>query len=168
MRLWSISPHYLDRQGLLAVWREGLLAQKVLLGKTKGYKNHPQLERFKNYRNPSSIGYLMNSYLFCILIESMKRGYNFDKSKIGHCLSSEPKLTVTRGQLEYEFKHLISKLLDFKRNPKKAIQNLNNAGIGYMKLQGQGTILFGNVNKIEPHPLFKVIEGDIEPWEKIK
>ncbi len=47
MRLWSLHPKYLDRQGLLAVWREGLLAQKVLQGKTKGYKNHPQLKRFQ-------------------------------------------------------------------------------------------------------------------------
>jgi len=30
MRLWTIHPKYLDRQGLLALWREALLAQKVL------------------------------------------------------------------------------------------------------------------------------------------
>ena len=43
MRLWSLHPKYLDKLGLLGLWRESLLAQKVLLGKTKGYKNHPQL-----------------------------------------------------------------------------------------------------------------------------
>jgi hypothetical protein len=34
MRLWSLHPKHLDRQGLLAVWREGLLAQEVLRGET--------------------------------------------------------------------------------------------------------------------------------------
>ena len=32
MRLWSLSPRYLDVKGLVAVWREGLLADAVLLG----------------------------------------------------------------------------------------------------------------------------------------
>lgn len=47
MRIWSLHPQYLDRQGLTAGWREGLLAQKVLTGTTKGYRNHPQLRRFR-------------------------------------------------------------------------------------------------------------------------
>jgi Pyrimidine dimer DNA glycosylase len=47
MRIWSLHPQYLDRQGLTAAWREGLLAQKVLTGTTKGYRNHPQLRRFR-------------------------------------------------------------------------------------------------------------------------
>ncbi|MFP3165813.1 MAG: pyrimidine dimer DNA glycosylase/endonuclease V, partial [Nitrososphaeria archaeon] len=34
MRLWSLHPSFLDKQGILGVWREGLLAQKVLIGKT--------------------------------------------------------------------------------------------------------------------------------------
>ena len=52
MRLWSLHPGYLDSQGLVALWREALLAQKVLAGKTRGYKNHPQLERFKAHPHP--------------------------------------------------------------------------------------------------------------------
>nr|WP_253280607.1 pyrimidine dimer DNA glycosylase/endonuclease V [Arcanobacterium phocae] len=47
MRLWSIRPSQLDRAALIAGWREGLLAQKVLAGLTKGYRHHPQLERFR-------------------------------------------------------------------------------------------------------------------------
>jgi hypothetical protein len=43
MRLWSLHPQYLDPQGLVALWREALLAQAVLRGKTRGYKHHPQL-----------------------------------------------------------------------------------------------------------------------------
>lgn len=48
MRIWSLHPKYLDTKGLVALWRETLLAQHVLSGKTKRYKNHPQLARFKN------------------------------------------------------------------------------------------------------------------------
>ena len=36
MRLWSLHPRYLDAKGLVALWREGLLAQAVLKGQTKG------------------------------------------------------------------------------------------------------------------------------------
>lgn len=43
MRLWSLHPQYLDAKGLVALWREGLLAQAVLAGQTRGYKRHPQL-----------------------------------------------------------------------------------------------------------------------------
>jgi hypothetical protein len=52
MRLWSIHPGYLDAKGLVALWREALLAQNVLLRNTKGYKKHPQLEQFNNTSNP--------------------------------------------------------------------------------------------------------------------
>lgn len=79
MRLWSIHSKYLDRIGLIAEWREGLLAQKVLLGKTKGYKNHPQLIRFKNYEDPVlAIG----TFLFHVYLEGKRRNFSFDKSKI--------------------------------------------------------------------------------------
>jgi len=142
MRLWSIHPKYLDTKGLLAVWREGLLAKKVLEEKTKGYKNHPQLERFKKTENP--ILYI-NAYLFQIFLEAKRRGYNFDKDKI---LEAEikNKIPVSEGQIYYEFQHLLKKLL--KRDIKK-----------YEEIK--------NTKKIEAHPIFKVIEGDIEPWERL-
>jgi hypothetical protein len=54
MRLWSLHPCYLDRQGLLALWREALLAQKMLQGQTRGYRFHPQLERFRAQSDPSA------------------------------------------------------------------------------------------------------------------
>ena len=79
MRLWSIHPRYLDRQGLVALWREGLLAQKVLAGKTNGYRFHPQLLRFRQSRDPlQSIG----TYLHHVAEEASKRKYRFDRSKI--------------------------------------------------------------------------------------
>ncbi|MGA2330816.1 MAG: pyrimidine dimer DNA glycosylase/endonuclease V [Syntrophales bacterium] len=49
MRLWSLHPGYVDARGLVALWREGMLARKVLQHQTKGYKNHLQLHRFSAY-----------------------------------------------------------------------------------------------------------------------
>ena len=55
MRIWSLHPKYLDTKGLVALWRETLLAKHVLEGKTKGYRNHPQLDRFKKAQNPPRV-----------------------------------------------------------------------------------------------------------------
>lgn len=141
MRLWSIHPKYLDRTGLTALWRESLLAQKVLKGKTKGYRNHPQLYRFKNHPNPSGA---ISSYLTGIWEESKKRGYSFDRGKIEDAASTE-KIPVTRGQLKFEFGLLCDKLKI--RDARK-----------YRELLA--------VREIECHPSFEVTEGGIEEWEK--
>lgn len=143
MRLWSIHPCYLDSKGLVALWREGLLAQKVLQGKTKGYKNHPQLIRFKNTKNPVGT---VASYLRYIVNEAINRGYNFNRSKIIN-KKSHRKIQVTKGQLEYEFRHLLGKLK--KRDPELYIQLLK-------------------VKKIEHHPMFNKVNGDVEAWESIE
>ncbi len=91
MRLWSIHPRYLDRQGLLAVWREGLLAKKVLAGRTKGYKNHPQLERFKNSPRPQAA---INTYLWHI----------FQEAAIGYAKrTSQVRLWVGPMLVRYRF-----------------------------------------------------------------
>lgn len=151
MRLWSISPSYLDNKGLVACWRESLLAKNVLLGLTKGYKQHPQLERFKQLDYKSSI-WAIETYLFYIYQEANKRGYKFDINKINTDIYPMPypsKLTVTRGQLIYEFNHLHDKL--FIRDRKKYDLNINNT----------------NEKNLKAHPLFEVIDGDIEPFERI-
>ena len=141
MRLWSLHPSYLDTKGLVALWREGLLAQSVLLGNTKGYKNHPQLQRFKNSGDPlGAIAF----YLAAVSDEADKRGYKFNKSKIV-ANRNKSALPVTRGQIEYEFKHLAGKLI--KRH-QESFKQLYAARI------------------IKIHPLFKEIEGDIEDWER--
>ncbi len=114
MRLWSIHPKYLDKKGLVALWREGLLAKKVLEGKTKGYKNHPQLQRFKEFKNPLLA---INSYLYFVWEEAKKRGYNFRKRKISSREIISAKIPVTKEQLEFEFSHLLKKLE--KRDRKK-------------------------------------------------
>ena len=79
MRLWSIHPQYLDPQGLVALWREALLAQAVLRGETRGYRNHPQLDRFRALADPASgIG----GYLAALADEAERRGYHFDRSRL--------------------------------------------------------------------------------------
>ena len=138
MRLWSIHPRYLDRQGLLALWRESLLARKVLQGKTKGYRNHPQLIRFRNSQEPMAA---IDTYLSAVLDESCLRGYCFDASKIGNARTHE-KIPVTTGQMAYELSHLRKKLM--KRCPE---------------------MLKGLPSTPDPHPLFRPTEGDTEPWE---
>ncbi len=143
MRLWSIHPHYLDAQGLVAVWREALLAKAVLDGKTKGYRNHPQLTRFKNADNPCNA---INTYLFFLWKEATRRKYNFDRSKIDR-LHKHEKILISKGQLRYELAHLTKKLQ--ARSPEKA-QELED------------------VEEIEPHPLFRAVEGGIASWERLK
>jgi hypothetical protein len=143
MRLWSIHPKYLDSQGLVALWREALLAKKVLQNKTKGYKNHPQLDRFKNQPSPISA---INSYLETIYDESIKRNYNFNKSKIGR-VSKYNVITVSSGQIKYEFTHLLKK-----------IQKRDH--IRYNK--------YKETKRIEINPILKKVSGNIEKWEKLK
>lgn len=143
MRLWSLHPKYLDSKGLVALWRESLLAQKVLQGKTKGYINHPQLIRFRNTGNPLGA---IATYLKHIALEADKRAYTFDKDKILEN-QSDSQILVADGQVRYECQHLLKKLKerDF---------------IKYQYLK--------NELKISTHSLFVVYEGDIEEWEIIK
>ena len=143
MRLWSLDPKHLDRQGLLALWREGLLAKNVLAGKTKGYKNHPQLERFKEAKNPLEY---INSYLYSVYQEAKKRGYNFSLDKLEKVQTDLQKITINEGQLLYEFKHLLNKLKTRDIDKYKEILNLK---------------------EIKTHKLFRKIKGPIEKWERI-
>ncbi len=139
MRIWSIHPKYLDSKGLVALWREALLAKHVLEGKTKGYRNHPQLARFKASPRPVAA---INLYLSFVYEEAAQRGYNFDKSKFS--IPKPLRINVTRGQMKYEFTHLLRKL----KTRDTALYN---------KLK--------NTKRPQPHPLFKVIKGEIEDWE---
>ena len=112
MRLWSLHPRYLDAKGLVALWREALLAQKVLRGETSGYRHHPQLRRFDDASNPvAAIG----TYLQYVHDDSLQRGYRFDARKIGE-VNRRIKLQVTSGQTAYEAEHLLKKLRARDRN----------------------------------------------------
>lgn len=142
MRLWSIHPRYLDQKGLLALWRESLLAQQVLLGRTRGYTRHPQLHRFRACPDPvAAIG----RYLAEIVREASRRGYAFDGAKIVKP-GPAPTMTVHRGQIEYEWQHLLGKLA--KRAP-----------AAYEKNKG--------IVRPRPHPLFAIVPGGIEDWERV-
>lgn len=143
MRLWTLSPKHLDQKGLVALWRESLLAQKVLMGQTKGYRNHPQLIRFKNHPIPLAA---IASYLSFIYDEANTRGYNFQQNKIP-AYKTTFLITVTNEQVLYEWKHLKEKL---------KIRDIRK----YKELL--------DIDFPELNPLFKVVEGEIEKWEIIK
>ena len=106
MRLWTLHPRYLDRQGLLAVWREALLARAVLAGSTRGYRHHPQLQRFRAAADP---GAAIAAYLRAVHAEALGRGYAFDAGKLD-APAACPPLAATRGQLLFEWAHLRRKL----------------------------------------------------------
>jgi hypothetical protein len=142
MRLWTLHPKYLDRAGLLALWREALLAQAVLRGETRGYRNHPQLIRFRNHpETQAAIG----AYLTGILGEALRRGYHFNPAKIGPC-RDVPAIPVTRGQLLYERDHLLGKLI---------VRDCAACRV------------LTKDDEPDPHPLFTIYNGDLEAWEKI-
>ncbi len=143
MRIWSIHPKYLDSKGFVALWREALLAKTVLEGKTAGYRNHPQLDRFKNSEHPLDA---INQYLSFIYDESVNRHFAFDSTKFRkHTVPLF--LTVSEGQIVFEFEHLLSKL---------KVREINL----YKTLKETRTII--------PHPMFKIIKGKIEKWERVK
>jgi hypothetical protein len=140
MRIWSLHPKYLDGPGLVALWREGLLAQAVLRGKTAGYMHHPQLLRFREQSAP--VGFIAE-YLRGVRCEALLRGYAFAAAKISRVRACGC-LTITRGQLEFEWHHLMAKLRtrDPERRARLAI-----------------------VKRPQSHPLFRVVSGGVAEWE---
>jgi hypothetical protein len=142
MRLWSLHPKYLDAQGLVALWRESLLAQKVLQGATKGYQHHPQLARFRSHPRPAAA---IATYLRAVHAESLRRGYSFDAAKIDGQRTTR-RIACTRGQFLYEWKHLKKKLR--RRDPARYHDLLHRA-------------------VPDLHPLFTPVPGRREPWEVV-
>ncbi|OHT78540.1 pyrimidine dimer DNA glycosylase [Mycobacteroides chelonae] len=143
MRLWSLHPCNLDAKGLVACWRESLLAQKVLQGRTRGYRNHPQLDRFTSLAEPVAA---VGAYLVGLANEADQRGYRFNRELIGFPAAAfEPLIDVHRGQLAYERWLLDTKLA--QRNPELLATN--------------------GSTQLRPHPIFHPVHGDIENWEKV-
>ena len=142
MRLWSIHPAYLDAPGLVALWREGLLARKVLRNLTRGYRHHPQLERFRSRPDPVAT---IDAYLVAVYEESVRRGYAFDRARIGRRRRATSPFAETSGQLAYEWDHFKRKLRI--RNPAllRALAGLDRP---------------------RPHPLFRIVPGPVRGWEK--
>lgn len=142
MRLWSLHPKHLDAKGLVALWREALLAKHVLEGRTNGYRNHPQLSRFKELEHPVDA---INQYLSVVYEEAVSRGYNFNKGKV-EWKHKKCSIRVTQGQINYESMHLLNKLKSRDIGTYKEIKSLTS---------------------LDAHPLFKIVKGDVEDWEVV-
>lgn len=140
MRLWSLHPKHLDAKGLVALWREALLAQKVLRGLTRGYKHHPQLARFRAHPKPVAA---VTTYLAAVSDEAVRRGYSFDASKLASG-RTKTKIAVTRGQLAYERGHLLRKL-KVRSSKDWAVQRKAKLGL---------------------HPSFHAVAGGVADWER--
>lgn len=161
MRLWTLHPACLDGKGLVAGWREALLAQKVLAGETRGYTRHPQLERFREAPDPQAA---MTVFLQGLLEEADRRGYHFDATRIlpldptlaaspgtAQTAAQEvPRIAVAEGQIRYEAEFLLTKLQD--RTP-EAMPPLQEAL---------------RRDDIPLHPLFTPVPGPIASWEKVR
>jgi hypothetical protein len=143
MRLWTLHPRYLDSQGLVALWREALLAREVLRGRTVGYRRHPQLARFRACPSPRSA---INRYLTLVHAEAESRGYHFDRSKLGRVMS-EQIIAVTEGQLRYEWSWLLEKL----RRRSHSVYRNHLA-----------------VSRPAAHPLFEIVPGPTAEWENVQ
>lgn len=141
MRLWSLHPRHLDGPGLVALWREGLLARAVLRGATRGYRRHPQLARFLARRDPVGA---INAYLAAVLAEARRRGYRFDGRRI-RGRRALARMRVTAGQLRFEWEHL-------KRKLRRRSAPAWRAALADPRP--------------EAHPLFVVIRGPVEAWER--
>ena len=141
MRLWTLHPKYLDTRGLVAVWREALLAQAVLRGRTRGYRFHPQLIRFRAAQDPLAA---IAEYLRAVCAEAKQRGYGFNGAKITRRRTSAT-IVETKGQLLYEFSHLKRKL--HSRDPQR-----------YRQLVA--------LEHPEAHPLFHLVAGGVQEWER--
>ena len=142
MRLWSLHPQYLDAKGLVALWREALLARAVLHGQTRGYMHHPQLDRFKAHAEPLAA---IDVYLAAVHAEATARGYAFDRSKIG-ALQPVAHIAVTSGQVAHEWTHLLHKLA--MRSPPLYAQ-------------------WRTVDTPICHPLFNEGPGPVAVWERV-
>lgn len=141
MRLWSLHPRHLDARGLVALWREGLLARAVLAGATRGYRHHPQLDRFRKRQNPVAA---IDCYLSRVFDEACERNYRFDASKIRYRKCRHGSMVVESGQIEVEWAHLLAKL----------------------KVRDRTRWTGERQCSPEPHPCFRVVDGTVAAWER--
>lgn len=106
----------------------------MLKGQTSGYGHHPQLLRFRETSHP--VGFIAE-YLRFVRTEAACRGYRFAGGKISRA-RAPGNLAVTRGQLQFEWRHLVKKVN--VRDPKWAAR-------------------LSSVKRPRPHPLFRVVPG---------
>lgn len=141
MRLWSLDPGQLDRAALVSGWREGLLAQAVLLGRTKGYTRHPQLERFRELDEPVA-GVV--TWLSGLADEAERRGYRFDRTRLVGEPDASLRMTVAAGQLDLERAHLLAKC----------------------GARAPGWAARLATEPVRAHPIFEVVDGPVASWER--
>jgi hypothetical protein len=108
---------------------------------TRGYRHHPQLDRFRSHPAPLSA---INRYLIEIAAEAETRGYRFRRSLVGP-VRNRSRLPIARGQLEFELAHLRFKV------KQRAPLELDRLPVG---------------SDLRPHPLFRVRKGPIALWER--
>jgi hypothetical protein len=106
------------------------------------YLDAPQLHRFREHPSPRRA---IDAWLAGLHAEATLRGYSFDRSKIGP-LYKLTRIPVTRGQIDYEWRHLKRKLA--RRSP---------AQLAKVKL----------VRRPHCHPLLCARPGPIAAWEKV-
>ena len=143
MRLWTLHPKYLDAVGLVALWREALLAREVIRGNTRGYRFHPQLERFRACASPRSA---MNAYLAAVHAEALARGYAFDRSKLAR-VGTQVQIAAPRGQLRHEWNWLLDKL--------------RHRSVGIHERMR-------DISTPDAHPLFAIVDGPVCTWERLR
>jgi hypothetical protein len=141
VRLWSLHPRYLDPAGLVALWREGLLARAVLRGATRGYRHHPQLERFRACGDPVAC---IDTYLAGVYEEAERRGYHFDHRKLGRGRVRK-RIAVGRGQVAYEWAHLLAKVRQRRPAHVRTLEAVRGPRV---------------------HPLFRIVPGPVAAWER--
>ena len=147
MRIWSIHPSYLDTKGLVALWRETLLAKNVLEGNTVGYRNHPQLERFKNSPNPIDS---INQYLSIVYEEAFKRNFKFNERKFSTPIVTL-FLTVSEGQIAYEFDHLLKKLKHRDLNLFEKLKQRQSEKLSLFQIWSKDTYIWIHIHIFVPN-----------------
>jgi hypothetical protein len=141
VRLWSIHPCYLDPPGLGGLWREALLAQRVVEGRTAAYRHHPQARRVLDQADPWGA---IHDYLLGVWEEGRRRGYHYDRSRISEH-SGGHLMEVPRGQIEYELALLRYKLAERNRDFLSRLPTFE---------------------RTLSHPSIRIVEGGIAPWER--
>lgn len=156
MRLWSFHPSYLDNIGLARLYNEGIGGIRAIRGEQKMHLNHPQLTRFKVCCDNHTY-IILSAYLRVVHNELELRGMvndgKFKHDLLLNYLFQNTKdlfnITVNSSQINGEIVHFINKTKTQKGryindNLKQAIAAKN----------------------ILPHPLFTVVPGPVESWEK--
>ena len=115
----------------------------MLLGRTRGYKHHPQLQRFRGAADPVAF---IAGYLRVVAEEAASRGYAFDAARIVVTSSPVRPIAETKGQLLYEWEHLGRKLA--RRSPEWYRDRVTGA-------------------RPSAHPLFRIVAGGVRDWERI-